>query len=65
MFSLGFIFNDTEQMFACECVHFREEEKEEKKNFTERCKAVHQKVTTAVHWNIGQIIGNYIAVTDE
>jgi len=31
MFSLGFIFNDTEQMFACECVHFREEEKEEKK----------------------------------
>lgn len=30
MFSLGFIFNDTEQMFACERVRFREEEKEKK-----------------------------------
>lgn len=30
MFSLGFIFNDTEQMFACACVHFREEEKGKK-----------------------------------
>ncbi len=54
MFSLGFIFNDTEQMFACDCVHFREEEKE--KNFTERCNAVHHRVTTAVHWGVGQIM---------
>lgn len=65
---------------ACECFHWvlflmiqsrclhvsvfiLEEEKE--KNFIERCKAVHQRVTTAVHWNVGQIIGNYIAATDE
>lgn len=41
------------------------ERKKKKKNFTERCKAVHQRVTTAVHWNVGQIIGNYTAVTDE
>jgi len=58
-------------MIQSRCLHVsvfileRKKKKKKKKNFTERCKAVHQRVTTAVHWNIGQIIGNYIAVTDE
>lgn len=32
------------------------ERKKKKKNFTERCKAVHHRVTTAVHGNVGQIM---------